>query len=189
MPQAFLPFLPAIIGGVGSIFGAGSKKSTSENRPYYTPEQTGINSQLAAMLKQMLGEGGRVPSYLRNQGRKHLNETYNTMEARAQQNLTARGYGESGTSGEVINDLELNRANAFQDLEGQLQELTQARLQQIINTALNFGRPAGSTTTNTGPSNYGSAIGGFGAGLTGLLHLLGIGGRDDPTSRYPDTPS
>lgn len=206
-----IPFLPAIISGASGIVGSliQNKKSnrTSEQHssfdnttsPVFSGGQLKTQDLIGETLRKILSQGEAVPQWARNQGRTEINNTFDAMRPRLEAALTARGFGQSGKLGAGFKDLEIQRGNAFQNLEGDLRQQQLQRLMQALGLGESFAFAApgqhatgSSTGTATGPSQFGNTIGQAGGDIGSLLllqKLLGSGGSPSSLPSFGGTGS
>jgi hypothetical protein len=178
MPAA----IPAIIGVAGSIGGAllGPKKTSQTNTAQLDPQQQAIHEQLAKIFGGELSAGPSIPQWMKNSGRTDINETYNSMLPRMEQNLAARGFDTSGKMGSAAQAIEMGRGNAFQKLQSSLSTYADQRYQRMLEMAQQFQRPTGSSSTQTGSNPWQVAIPGIGSDLSTLLQLRQKGQQQSP---------
>lgn len=185
---AIIPFLPAIIGAAGSIGGAvlGNKgKNTSTTTPQRDSLQSGIQGQLAEILKSVLGAGPNVPAWMKAGSAKTINEGYASALPRMESQLASRGFDTSGKEGATVRNLEVGRVNALSSANQQNQGFADQRFQDMLKLAFQFQQPQGQTTTGTQSQNpLGSVVSGVGSDLSSFLNLrnlfsqFGGGGND-----------
>jgi len=177
----------------GSLVGRGGGSSTSTTTPTLTPAQQQVQTLLANLLKGQLSKGAKVSQGERNKGRAQINTTFDGIGDRLESTLAARGFADSGKLARGFKDIDLQRANSFQDLEVDLKNQASQRLLNMLGLAQNFVSPTGSTTTATGsgPSGLGSAISGGANSVAMYLWLQNLLGKSgtDPTAGYPASPA
>lgn len=171
--------IAAGISGISSIAGAAlshDNKSTQTTQPIYTPAQTAVQDQLGAILQRLMNKGdkGKLTKSMRNVGRTNINDNFDAMNARAEANATARGFGpgQSGKYQANARAMDLERSKQFTELDNTLAEQEWLRKMGVLNMGLQFSRPTGSTTTSVqqGPG-IGDSIANIGGDISSLIML------------------
>lgn len=195
-----MPFLPLIIGGIGSVLGGIGASQPKTSQSTQTSDTTNLSEnifgrrqrmlqkQIGDLLMGMLSQGPQVSQAERDMGRTNINNTWQGLSKNLESALTSRGFGDSGKMGAGFKGLEIGRANAFQGLESQLRQEAQARFERMLSAAQQYSTlprkvlttghtDASGTQTLPGQSllsGLGSGIGDIGSLLL-LKSLLGGG--------------
>jgi len=171
--MAFMTGLGALLGYTSNTKDA--RTGTSSSTPTYTPGQTSLQSQLSGVLGDNLLKGPDV-SPLRTAGTDQINKTYDSLGDRMERFTASRGFGQSGTTGQNQQQLELSRAGDIGGLESKLQGYQLDRQEQSIQDALRFafGNPGSSSSYTTPGSATAGALSG---GITALLAQLNQAGQ------------
>lgn len=184
MAQA-IPFGVSALGGLLGKLG-GNKPATSTSTTNSSSTQTGnllgpqkkVNKLLGARLKEWLGLGPQVSEADRNRARLGVNNTFDAAGTNLEQNLTARGFGDSGKMNKGFGQLELGRANQIQNTEGTLTDQAMQRFMSAMQLGQNYIQPRQYTTegtsTTTGQQTMPGqgAMGAIGSGIGDLASLM-----------------
>ncbi len=187
---AMTPAVASLVGaGVSAAAGVAggllnrSKTSTSSTAPVYTPEQQGIQHQLADTLSARLANPGQPFQGAKVGAIDSVNKGTDSLTKRLQSNFSSRGFGESGKLLTDTRAIEQNRIGTIGSLDAKFAGMQADYETGLVNDAERFGfAGAGSTTTSTAPGNVaGGAVGGAGQTLTTLftLNQLLKGGKTD----------
>lgn len=139
--------------------------TTGSSMPVFSDYQLGLQKTLNRTLRKLVKEGGQPTQAQRNQAGLQVNENFDALFKRLQNNSVSRGFGDSGKFNLDNQGLEIERANAMQQAEAQLNENALQRQLQILglSTAPAFASPGqqySSTTTGTMPGqSFGQALG------------------------------
>lgn len=163
--MALMTLLGALTGGLSNTKAA----RTSTSTPTYSPEQTGLQSTVAATLQDRLKNGVDVTP-LRTIGTDQINKTYAGVGDRLTAALAGRGFGSSGTVGTGAIQTEVARAGAVGDLESKLQKYSLDEKDKTLSMASGFAFDnPGSVNVGAGSAVAG-AVGGGTTALTASMN-------------------
>ena len=172
---AAAPLIGLGASAIGSIFNKGKSQGggTSETRNYYSPGQLQIQDLLTRFFGKGLKKVGKVDPYQRTQGRTQINNTFDRIIPRLEENSTARGFGNSGKFNADLQNLEFERAGQFKDLEANLRDEAIKKQLALLGLATGFSTSAqGQNTTTTGqPTSIGDIISGIGGDVSSYFFL------------------
>lgn len=173
IPAAML--ISSLVAAGGSAAAAKFGKQKQTTTPQFTPEQAGLQPEIATALRRKLQSPGSGLDMggTKNRLRAATNRSYDNLGTRLEEAHANRGFGRSGSAGSSRRGVEIERANKLSDLEAQIEEFLQRLDLQEKNTtleqAIRFSQPQGSqTVTNPGAAG---AIG-QGTGDLGFLLML-----------------
>jgi len=167
------PLIGAAITGGASLIGGllGKKKQTVTSTPTYTGEQMGLQSQLAATLKDRLANPTNLDP-LRTAAASDVNRQFSGAQAGLERRLAARGFGNSGPLVTNTKSLAIARAGALGDLTSKFAGLQIDQNNKAVDDAQRFAFAGPSQTqTQSGPGALAGAVSG-GAETASLLYAL-----------------
>lgn len=153
-----------------------SENGSASTQYQYSPEQSGLQSNLMQVLTQLITGGGSSPqvTQAQNASASQINSTYAAAGDRTNRFLAQRGFAKSGQAGDVALKTELGRQGALAqnsaaygmkglDLFQQgLSDALAAAFKQTGQTASTSGT---SSTDMTGSSNSKGSSSGFNWGV------------------------
>lgn len=191
-----MPFLPLIIGGVGSLLGGIGASQPKTSQSTQTSDTTNLSEnifgrrqrllqkQIGDLLMGILSQGPTVSQAERDMGRTTINNTWQGLSKNLESAMTSRGFGDSGKMGAGFKGLEIGRANAFQNLESQLRQEAQARFERMLSAAqqystlprkvLTTGHAEGTGTQTQPGQSLLSGLGGLGSDIGSMLLLRSL---------------
>lgn len=125
---AIIPFLPAIIGGVGSVVGGALSKKSSSG-PTTPPAYAGLEDLIRQITTQRLSTPTDMAGYA-GTGVANINRTYDLAGQSLANRLTARGLATSPVAASGVATLESGRAgdiSTFQNSIPLLQRMMQGQ--------------------------------------------------------------
>ncbi len=188
--MALMTGLSSLLGGLSSTKAARTStqaqtyggNGTNNYTPTFTPGQTGMQGTVGQALQSQIS-GGVDTTPMATAGTNNIDTTYRGIGDRLQQNLSARGFGNSGASGSMGLQTELGRAGAVGDLQSQLGGYALEQQRQALGQGLQFGfaSPGGTGSSSNAGSAFDTNVGAgsplagaFSGGMTSLMQQLNM---------------
>jgi len=151
---------------MGLSFGSTSSNSnaTGTNTPTFSSSQSGLQSTLASLLQSFMpatGQTGLSPNVQAQEtgSANTINQSYSQLGTRMNRFLAARGFGQSGQSGQTQLQTELGRQGALatnaSNAAGQQLNLGSTYLSDALQLAFADPGSTSSGTTSGSSSGYG----------------------------------